>query len=163
MARRNFKIAFLLSGLVLSGCGLIKKQQPSDEDLNAAVVRASKTPMPPEKTKELLNEVGSNWLFGQGVGETAVNIGTAVIFPPYLIYLLGNAALSISGYEPITVSKMLPDEAGKNWSATYDTVTSGPGKVAAAIAGEEFRTDELAKGRIKKVLDSVSRDTGSEK
>ena len=149
----RFKIVFIVfAAVAFVSCGLIRRQKPEDGDLNAQIVRATQKPMPPEKTKKLLNEVGSNWLYGQGMGETALNIGTAVIFPPYLIYLVGNAALSLSGYEPITVSRMLPEKAGDEWRETYDSVTAGPGKMAAAMAGEEYRNAELAKGKIKEII-----------
>ena len=100
-----------------------------------------------KNTPAIAKEAGGNWLYGQGVGETAVAAGGIFVFPPYALYLLGNAALSYSGYEPLYVSNALPEDAKASWNQTYETVTSAPGKLNAAIAGEEFRSQDLIKER----------------
>ena len=135
----------------LSGCGIIKKKPPETTDQFALVGKE----IPPDKAKEVLNEVGGNFAYGPGLGDTAVNVGTVVVFPPYAIYLLGNAVLSLSGYEPVTVASMLPEEHGKQWSNTYDQIVSGPGRVVAAMAGHEYRSREVADHRMKKVLEDI--------
>lgn len=153
--------AFFLSiAILLGGCGMLKEQNPdsSDGELDRLAIQATQKPMPPEKSKELINEVGSNWLYGQGVGETALNIGTVVAFPPYALYLLGNAALSLSGYEPIEISDALPNEERDEWHKIYNGVTEGPGRMSAALAGEEFRNKEVATEGLKRVLEP-SRDS----
>jgi hypothetical protein len=113
-------------------------------------------PMPPDKAKEVLSEIGQNFAYGPGLGDAALNVGTAVVFPPYAIYLLGNALLLFSGYEPVTVASLLPEEDGKAWSRAYDSVVSGPGKVAAAVAGREYRSQEVADERMRQVLQSIN-------
>jgi len=115
-------------------------------------LRSIDKPLPPEKGQELLGEAGANWWYGQGLGETALNVGAVVAFPPYAIYLLGNAALSLSGYEPIEFSNALPEAPREQWRSVYEGVTESPGRVTAAIAGEEFRSKERAAARIKEVL-----------
>jgi hypothetical protein len=107
----------------------------------------------------VLGEVGSNFAYGPGLGDTAVSIGTAVIFPPYIIYLLGNTALSLSGYEPVTVSSMLPKEEGRAWSNGYDTLVSGPGRMVAAVAGHEYRSREVAQEKLRMALAPERPDT----
>jgi hypothetical protein len=104
----------LLCGVLffMMGCGVIKKK-PEDKPDELSVVGKE---MPPEKAKEVLGEVGSNFAYGPGLGDAAVNLGAVVVFPPYIIYLLGNTALSLSGYEPVTVSSVLPEEQGRAWS-----------------------------------------------
>jgi hypothetical protein len=109
-------------------------------------------PLTPQQTEELLEEVGSNWLFGQGIGETALTIGTVVLFPPYAIAVVGNAALQMSGEEPIGLSTVLPEEEAKVWVDAYDGVTSVPGRGVAFASGEEFRDKEIARERIQNVL-----------
>ena len=120
-------------------------------------------PLTPENTNQLLNEVGSNWLYGQGMGETAATVGTIVIFPPYALWVIGNAALQLSGEEPIEVSKMLPEESGKVWRTTYDEITSVPGRTTAAVSGEEYRTQEVARDHIEAVLDKNAEDVKKQK
>ena len=135
-----------------SGCGIIRERpesKPSELDIVGK-------PMPPDKAKEVLSEIGQNFAYGPGLGDAALNIGTAVVFPPYAIYLLGNALLSVSGYEPVTVASLLPEEQGKTWSRTYDSVVSGPGKVVAAVAGREYRSRDVAEEKMRTVLESIS-------
>ena len=112
-------------------------------------------PIPPEKAEDVLNEVGSNFAYGSGLGDTALSVGTVVVFPPYALYLLGNAVLSLSGYEPVTVSSLLPEKEGQEWSSMYDSVVSVPGKMVAAAAGREFRSPEVANARMKKLVESI--------
>lgn len=145
------KIAVLSFGLAqLIACSVLKEKENSNNDieLNKLVTK----PLPPEKTEELLEEVGSNWLYGQGMGETALTAGTILAFPPYAIYVLGNGILSLSGYEELRVSDALPEAAREEWNSAYDTVTSGPGRISAAVAGEEFRNREIAKDKITEIF-----------
>lgn len=132
-------------------CGVIKKKPPSAADEFALQGKN----IPPEKANDILNEVGGNFAYGPGLGDAAVSIGTVVVFPPYAVYLLGNAVLSLSGYEPITVSSLLPEKDGEQWSTTYDTVVSVPGRFVAAMAGHEYRTREVGEERIRTVLTGI--------
>jgi hypothetical protein len=141
-------VALLLLSNALTGCGVIKKKPAESTDEFSVVGK----PMPPEKAKAVLNEVGGNFAYGPGLGSAAVNIGTAVVFPPYIIYLVGNTALSLTGYEPVTISSVLPEDEGKAWSDGYDYVVSGPGKMVAAVAGHEYRSREVADDRLKTLL-----------
>jgi hypothetical protein len=134
-----------------SACGLIK-ERPADKPSGLDVVGK---PMTSEQAKEVLGTVGGNFAYGSGLGDAALNIGTAVVFPPYAFYLLSNAVLSVSGYEPITISSLLPEEDGKQWSRTYDKVVSGPGRVVAAVAGHEYRSQEVADERLSAVLQKI--------
>ena len=143
---------FLLS---VMGCGIIKKK-PEDKPDELSVVGKE---MPPEKAKEVLGEVGSNFAYGPGLGDAAVNLGTVVVFPPYIIYLLGNTALSLTGYEPVTVSSVLPEEQGRAWSDGYDTLVSGPGRMVAAMAGREYRSRDVAQEKLREVLIDGTPDT----
>lgn len=138
----------LLAASVLVGCSLIKERDPEDPDL----IEAAKKPIPPEKAEKIIDSAAGNWFYGEGVGSTAITAGTVVAFPPYLIVVIGNAALSLSGYQPITVSGMLPEKAGKEWANAYDSVASGPGRLTAAVSGKEFRTDEVIKDDMKRLL-----------
>jgi len=148
-AFRLLTLVSMCSHLFVLGCGIIKEKPKTDNNELSALSK----PMPPEKAKEVLNEVGGNFAYGPGLGGAALNLGTSIVFPPYLIYLLGNTALSLSGYEPVTVSSLLPEEEGRVWSNGYDTVVSGPGRVVAAATGHEYRTQEVAQERLRVVLD----------
>jgi hypothetical protein len=130
------------------GCGVIKEKPKSQVDEMSAVGK----PMSNDQAKAVLGEVGSNFAYGPGLGDAAVNLGAVIVFPPYILYLLGNTALSLSGYEPVTVSSMLPEEQGKAWSNGYDTVVSGPGRVVAATAGREYRSQEVGDERLRVLL-----------
>lgn len=138
--------------VMLHGCGVIKKR-PESEPSSLAVVGK---PMTSEQAKEALSEVGGNFAYGPGLGDAAVQVGTVVVFPPYALYLLGNAVLSVSGYEPVTVASLLPEESGKEWSKTYDSAVSGPGKVVAAMAGHEYRSREVGDEKMRTLLERIN-------
>ncbi|NLF24059.1 MAG: hypothetical protein GX589_00165 [Deltaproteobacteria bacterium] len=138
----------LMLVLFFVGCSLPKKVPPSEVNYYQL---AQKT-MPPEQSRAIINEAVSNWYYGQGLGDTALKAGTVVVFPPYVLILLGNAALSLSGYETVGVSNFLPEQGASVWSGFYDSVTGAPGRVAAAAAGKEFRTPELAEEKLREKL-----------
>lgn len=136
----------------LPGCTLREKAE-RDPALSAAMER----PLTPEESEEVLAKMGGNWLYGQGLGETAMNVAGVVIFPPYGLYLLGNAALSLSGYEPFSVSEALPDDEGVAYREAFESVAAGPGRFAAAVAGEEYRTKEVIKEDYRQILGATGR------
>lgn len=149
--------AFCSTALLLAGCtaGARSDRSLPEQGTPAGLAYvATSRPLAPEKAEQLLDVVGENWLYGNGIGSTALNLGAAVAFPPYALVLLGNAALTIAGYEPIEVSKVLPEEIGNVWSDAYDGVTSGPGRVAAFVADREFITPEHSAQRVRQVLES---------
>ena len=132
----------LFLSIVLSGCYLnIAADSPDGRSLR--------------QTNEMLSESGSNWLYGPGVGETALNVGIVATFPPYAALLLGNAALSLSGYETIGVGSVLNEETEADWDEAFDTFVSGPGRVSAVLAGKSYRTREEVQERSKALLEQV--------
>lgn len=162
-ARFAATLCALGASLVISGCGVIREKPPEEGDHE--IIELVKKPISPEKSGELLKQTGGNWFYGQGIGETAVNVGTSVVFPPYAIYYLGNMALSVAGYEPLYVTNALPEDSRDAVNGVYSGVTSAPGRLTAAVAGEEFRTKPAARARIKEVLKSAqteSAETGSQ-
>lgn len=96
-------------------------------------------PPSPEEAAELLEKEGGNWFYGPGLGSTMLNVGACVLFPPYALYLLMNYGLEASGYEPLYVTDALPEGPRDGVKEVYREVTSVPGKVTSAVAGEEFR------------------------
>lgn len=151
---RIFRILAALC-LLLSACSVLEKEEDPQTEL---AKKAIEKPLPPEKTKELMSKVGSNWLYGQGVGETALTVGTIFAFPPYAIYVLGNGALSLSGYKPLHVTDALPDDARDGWNSVYDGVTGAPGHVTAAVAEREYREPEVVKQDLEQFM-SAAYDT----
>lgn len=93
----------------------------------------------PEEAQEILQDAWYSWIYGQGVGRTALNVGTVVLFPPYALYLLGNAGLQFAGYEPLYVTDALPEQSRKVVLSGVDEITSVPGRLNAAVFREEFR------------------------
>jgi hypothetical protein len=147
-------VKVLLSVIVVllpAGCSLLKKKPPQNVDYS----QISTAELTPEEAQSLLGDLSGNWLYGHGLGNTAIQAGTAVAFPPYLVVLLGNSVLSLTGYEPIGVSDFLPEEHKDQWDKFYDTVSSGPGRVTAAIAGTKFRTEEIIRDNIRKYVKNV--------
>ena len=89
--------------------------------------------------KELtLSGLGSRWLYGQGLGTSMVNISTSILFPPYAVYLLGNAGLEIAGLQTLYATDALPEKPRSFVLEFYDGVTSVPGRLAALIAGRAY-------------------------
>lgn len=144
-------LCILLGG---SGCSLLEKKKEPDETLQFVGRELTA-----EEQKKLAGEVGGNFIYGQGLGDALISIGGIVLFPPYAIYVLGNGAISLAGYEPLYVTKLLPDKAEEGYNAGYSTVASGPGRLGAAIAGEEYRTTEVIRERYKKLLGSEKKVT----
>jgi hypothetical protein len=142
----NISSIFLL---LLAGCSSLLKEKETPPENAVALVGK---PLPPDQAQELLSDMGEGILYGQGLGDTIINGGTVFLFPPYALLLVGNLALSLTGYEPITVSRMLPENLGNVWSDAYDGVASGPGRAVAAVAGEEYRTREVNRENVNKYL-----------
>ena len=145
--------------LLFTACMLTPKQEP-DAELAALAGK----PVPPEQAGRILEEAGGNFVYGHGLGEAALTVGSVLLFPPYALYVLGNGALSLSGYEPLEITKALPKEERQEWNAVYDAVTAMPGEAAAAVAGESFREREEVRSRTKAMLREVheSEDVGAE-
>ena len=118
--------------------------------------RMAANPLPPERAAETLSELGENWMYGHGMGETLVAVGLIAAFPPFAIYALGNAALDLSGYSPLYVTDLLPARQRYAWREGFDGFVAGPGKLAAAIGGEEFRGRRDVAVRTGRIVDEVS-------
>lgn len=88
-----------------------------------------------------LENVGEWWLFGPGLGHSILNIGTVIIFPPYALYLLGNAGLALAGEEPVKIVNILPEAPRKIVNDSIDEVCSVPGRMTAALSGRDYVED----------------------
>ena len=155
MVWRSILIAILM--LLLSGCFADLKHKPPEQNPVATVIQDRiQNPADTGTTSEVMREVGENWLYGQGLGDTALAAGAVAAFPPYAAVLLGNAVLSLSGYEPIWFSDALPEDEKGQWQSFYDSVGQSPGRFSAAIAGEEFRSKELIRQRYQNLLEGGS-------
>jgi hypothetical protein len=141
----------VLAGTVVGGCGLLEPQ-PEPTQSSQAVQAAIQKPLSPEETEELMGTVADNWFYGQGVGEAALTAGTIFIFPPYALYVAGNAALDLSGHKQLRVTDALPSDEREVWNEVYEGVTSVPGRVTSGIAGEDFRSRADAKESLSKFV-----------
>jgi len=162
LSARAVAVLFLIS--TISGCALSKASDSEAIDSKAldpefAAFRALQASplsdgqaLSAEQRAALLDEVGRNWLYGQGMGDTILNIGAAIAFPPYILALLGNGALSLAGYEPVSIAQVMPREARASYEEVRDSVTGAPGQAAAAIAGEKFRTHSMANHAINSAM-----------
>ncbi len=105
----------------------------------------SETASKPNGQEELQSELDAyvnRWFYGPGLGQSTLNIGTVVLFPPYVLYLLGNAGLQLAGYEPVSVLSYVPGEPGDYVRASYDAITGVPGRTTSTIAGEDFQGED---------------------
>lgn len=103
-----------------------------------ALVRTAEQPDGQEQLSSAISEAGHSWFFGGGVGQTMLNVGTVAIFPPYALYLLGNAGLALAGYDPIYITDAIPEPAKDKVVDTHRVFTEIPGRVNALVLGEEF-------------------------
>ncbi|MCB0323664.1 MAG: hypothetical protein KDD69_08825 [Bdellovibrionales bacterium] len=98
----------------------------------------STRPPTPDEYQTALAQSGERWWYGKGVGRTMANVATVVAFPPYALYLLGNAGLTLAGYEPLHVTDALPEGPKRQVLGAYDGLTGIPGRLNALVAGREF-------------------------
>ena len=90
-----------------------------------------------EAKHQVNNQLGK-WFYGHGFGRSMLNIGTVVVFPPWALYLLGNAGAELAGYEPFYLTNLLPEKPREGILDLYDGVTSVPGRISATIADQNF-------------------------
>ncbi len=105
-------------------------------------------PLSAEESREMMGDLSEGWLYGNGVGSTAITLGGVFLFPPYALYIAGNTLLSWSGYEPLHVTRLLPEQEREKWDYFYDNLSAAPGRLNAAVAGKEFVTKEAAQQRF---------------
>lgn len=103
------------------------------------LARGEVKPVPKEELETEFKNAGKDWFFGHGLGSTLLNVGGIVIFPPYALYLLGNAGLQLFGYSPLYVTDALPEPVHEPVMSVVDGVTGAPGRFNAIIFDEEFR------------------------
>lgn len=130
-----FKITVSICALLMVGCGLIQKRDEAGQDPFDIQVASD-----PAEAKAQLKESGRDVLYGQPLGEATVTVGSIAAFPPYGVYVLGNSLLWLGGYEKIEISDALPENERSAWDKVYTDIVSAPGRVAAAMAGVEFRS-----------------------
>lgn len=120
--------------IFLTGCGSVFKKQATE----GPVAMLKEQPLEGHEAQELNSRVVDSYVYGEGLGDSVIKVGTAVVFPPFILVMLGNAALSASGYEPVGVSSVLPEPAADGWKSFYNEVSSTPGRVSAGIAGKKY-------------------------
>lgn len=152
-SKKIINLIFLISLILFSSCSYIlkpKKENIKIEDVKIALNNATE-----KDYDEIVSTASNSWFYGQGLGETALNVGTIVAFPPYALFLLGNTALDFAGYEKIGVSTVLPEDAKKTWSKSYDEVLSVPGRITAAVSKEEYVDREEANRKLISIINNI--------
>lgn len=154
----NYSLLLILLLLIQAGCAA-----PADQAAQPPLPLSgiNSPALPPEKAEELASQVGRQWFFGEGVGNTVATVGTVVLFPPYAALVLGNAALSMGGYEQYWLSDVLPEEERGEYRLFYRNVTSLPGRTHAAIAGRDFITNEEAALENEQFLRNHTSESGA--
>jgi hypothetical protein len=126
------------------------KAKPIDQQLELTSFAGE--PITEVDTDKVIDEVAGSWAFGDGIGHTTVKVGSLFVFPPYGLYLLGNSVLEVVGYERIEITDVLPEEQESQWDQVYQAIISGPGRVVAAVSGSEYRSQQEAARRIRRLL-----------
>lgn len=87
---------------------------------------------------EKMEAMGDWWFFGPGIGHTILNLGSVVVFPPYALYLLGNATLALTGNEPVRIIDIFPSGPKEVVNEAIDGVCSVPGRMTSLIASRPY-------------------------
>jgi hypothetical protein len=129
--------------VIFSGCSSkLATDAFKKKEVDRGIMHTVNNPVSDDEAKDMLVTGSKNWALGNGLGDTALKVGTSIVFPPYLIYLLGNGAIEMAGYHGVYVTDALPDNAREGWNGMYDSVTSLPGRALATASGSEYRTKE---------------------
>jgi hypothetical protein len=119
----------------------------TDKPLASKLQKLTSEPLTPEQTSELVDTAAGNFFYGPGLGETALDVAGMILFPPYALVVVGNSALSLAGYQPLSIKRVLPEDVKKDYSSVTDTIYSGPGRVVAGVSGKEYLKREKVKDR----------------
>lgn len=138
--------ALVLTLSLASGCSSqLANNAFTKKETEAGLMQTVNNPVSDEEAQRMVATGGKNWAMGNGIGDTMVKVGTSIVFPPYLVYLLGNGAIEMAGYHGVYLTEALPENYKNGWDGLYDSVTSVPGRAVATAAGSEFRTkDKIA-------------------
>jgi hypothetical protein len=137
---------FSISAVLLTGCSSTLTQKAfTKNERDPGLIDTVNRPVSDDEAKSMLATGSKNWALGNGLGDTALKVGTSIVFPPYLIYLLGNGAIEMAGYHGIYATEALPESYQNQWNGLYDSVTSVPGRAVATVSGSEFRSKEKIK------------------
>lgn len=111
------------------------------------VQKIAAEPLSPKETGEVVDTALTNFFYGPGLGETALDVTGAMLFPPYAMVLIGQTLVRLAGYESPRFIEIFPDQQQHAYDVTMDAVYSGPGRLVAAAAGEEYRTRSRVRSR----------------
>lgn len=109
--------------------------------LREKTVREKRAESPPvakneAEAKRVLNEAGKDVVYGDTLGE----IGASILFLPYGVYKLGQAAAGAAGYK-LDATGALPKEDQQTAKKVGKAIISAPGRAVAAAAGEPYRNE----------------------
>lgn len=139
-----FNLSVLTSSLACSSTSTLKPTNKSN--FSSTEWRTDKPPsikeitnaVKTEQVEEKVEGMKNWWLYGPGMGRTILNIGTTIVFPPYGLFLLTNAGLSLAGEETIKPLEALPEEPKQVATEVYNGITSVPGRINAFLSEEEY-------------------------
>ncbi len=92
-----------------------KPTKATSSNLNHRMLTLAKEPLKPEQTEELMETAAGNFFRGPGLGEAAIDVAGMVAFPPYMFVVAGNSLLSLAGFEPLSISRVLPEELSRSY------------------------------------------------
>jgi len=138
-------IAILLTS-TLTSCGpqnYLRNKSVQETDIlspqytKELITGEQKAPNVEQAKRELDTQLGK-WFYGHGFGRSLLNVGTIVVFPPWALYLSGNAGIELAGYEPLRITSIFPDKPRDGILDLYDGITSVPGRLNATVANKTF-------------------------
>lgn len=157
---------FIIVLYFLSACGMSARPAPetaNPPNVNSAtpptsppdtpvltlerVQKIAAEPLSPKETGEVVDTALTNFFYGPGLGETALDVTGAMLFPPYAMVLIGQTLVRLAGYDSPRFIELFPDEQQQAYDDTMDVVYSGPGRLVSAAAGEKYRTRSRVRSR----------------
>ncbi|MCA9037504.1 MAG: hypothetical protein KDA91_20360 [Planctomycetaceae bacterium] len=134
----------------------------SEQPLSIRMQKLAASPLTQEEREKVLETAASNFAYGPGLGETALDVTGAVLFPPYAIVLAGQAVLALTGNDSPRISDALPEEDADTYQSVMDAVYSGPGRIVSFFSGEDYRSRKQVKERWDAVVTEIESGRGQE-
>lgn len=145
----------------VAGCAFTdpaEREIPANQQLARMSIEGK---LSPQQSREVLDTVHETSVYGSTIGEVTLKIAGSILFPPYGIYLLSRSVGKVAGADVPEATAVLPADEKRTWDAWYDDIASGPGRLAAAIAGQEYRTKERIDEDWEQLVDRILKQQDS--